>query len=354
MEERPAGLPPQLYVHGGLQPSSFSVMLFEEQGPRLVGLKTPQDLASLLRQDQPIWLRVMGLWSQPQIHAFLRILEIPEELLPPLLEVPQRPVVHSLGDALLVVLHRLGVSRDPLHLISSQVGFLLMPGRLITFEETPQNDAFPQLTDWLLNQAGDARELDLDDILHFLVDELLDQLFPMLEQIANRLDDLEEEVLRDARPRLLSRTFVHRANIRVIRRQIWPLRHQIQVLLRQRQPLLGPEALNGFQDMAELVTLLFETTELLRNQCDAITQAYAASVGNRMNQVMKTLTIVASIFAPLTFIAGVYGMNFDDMPELHLPYAYEVVMVLMLLVALGQTFWLWKRGWFEDWTTPNR
>ena len=106
--------------------------------------------------------------------------------------------------------------------------------------------------------------------------------------------------------------------------------------------------------MAELVTLLFETTELLRNQCDAITQAYAASVGNRMNQVMKTLTIVASIFAPLTFIAGVYGMNFDNMPELHLPHAYAAVMLLMLMVAAGQTFWLWKRGWFEDWTSLKR
>ena len=353
LEERPAGLPPQLYVHGGLRPSSFSVILFEEQGPRLVQLETPQQLNSLLRPGMPLWLRVMGLWSAPQIRAFLQLLEIPEELLPPLLEVPQRPAVHSLGDALMVVLHRLSVSRDPLHLISSQVGFLLLPGRLITFEEAPQNDAFPQLTDWLLNQVGAAEDRDLDDILHFLVDELLDHLFPMLEQIANRLDDLEEEVLRDPRPRLLSRTFVHRANLRTIRSQIWPLRHQIQMLLRQRQPLLGAEALNGFQDMAELVTLLFETTELLRNQCDAITQAYAASVGNRMNQVMKTLTIVASIFAPLTFIAGVYGMNFDNMPELHLPHAYGFVLVLMLLVAGLQTFWLWKRGWFADWTSPR-
>ena len=353
LEERPAGLPTQLYMHGGLSPSSFSVILFEKQGPRLVQLESPEQLNSLLRQGVPLWLRVMGLWSAPRIHAFLHLLEIPEELLPPLLEVPQRPAVRSFGEALMVVLHQLSVSRDPLHLISSQVGFLLMPDRLITFEEAPQNDAFPELTNWLLNQLDAAEGRDLDDILHFLVDELLDNLFPILEQIANRLDDLEEEVLRDPRPRLLSRTFEHRANLRTIRSQVWPLRHQIQVLLRQRQPLLGPEALNGFQDMAELVTLLFETTELLRNQCDAITQAYAASVGNRMNQVMKTLTIVASIFAPLTFIAGVYGMNFDNMPELHLPHAYAFILLLMLLVAGIQTFWLWKRGWFADWTAPR-
>ena len=135
--------------------------------------------------------------------------------------------------------------------------------------------------------------------------------------------------------------------------QIWPLRHEIRVLLRQRQQLLGPEALGGFQEMGELVELLFDTTDLLRSQCDAITQAYSASVGNRMNQVMKTLTILTSIFAPLTFIAGIYGMNFDNMPELHWHYGYFACLLVMAAVAVIQAYWLWRRGWFNDWTTPR-
>jgi magnesium transporter len=175
----------------------------------------------------------------------------------------------------------------------------------------------------------------------------------MLEQIANRLDDLEEAALRDPKPKLLARAFVHRSNLRTIRNQVWPLRHQIRVLLRQRQQLLGPEALVGFQEMADLVELLFENCELLRHQCDAITQAYAASVGNRMNQVMKTLTILTSIFAPLTFIGGIYGMNFANMPELSWRYGYLYALLLMAMVALIQSYWLWRRGWFQDWTAPR-
>jgi magnesium transporter len=198
-----------------------------------------------------------------------------------------------------------------------------------------------------------VEDRDLDDILHFLIDDLLDDLFPMLEQTANRLDDLEEATLRQPRPRLLSRTFQYRSNVRTVRGQIWPLRHQIRLLLRQRQPLLGPEALVGFQDMADLVELLFENCELLRSQCDAITQAYAASVGNRMNQVMKTLTILTSIFAPLTFIAGIYGMNFEHMPELSWRFGYAYVLILMLVVAVLQSYWLWRRGWFQDWTAQR-
>ena len=353
LEERPASLPTQLYVHGGRRPSSFSVMLFEPAGPRLVDLDAPEQLQRLIQPGVPLWLRVMGLWDSDDIRAMLRPLAVPEMLLPPLLEVPQRPRVDSLGDALMVVLHRLSFSRDPLHLISSQVGFLLLREQLITFEEAPIGESFPQLTEWLERQVGAVEHRDLDDILHFLVDELLDDLFPMLEQISNRLDDLEEAVLRHPKPKLLNRTFLYRSNLRTIRSQIWPLRHQVRVLLRQRQQLLGPEALSGFQEMGELVELLFDTTDLLRSQCDAITQAYAASVGNRMNQVMKTLTIITSIFAPLSFIAGVYGMNFENMTELTWTYGYYICLTLMAVVASIQAYWLWRRGWFDDWTAPR-
>jgi magnesium transporter len=111
--------------------------------------------------------------------------------------------------------------------------------------------------------------------------------------------------------------------------------------------------MGGFQEMAEIVDLLFENCELLRAQCDAITQAYAASVGNRMNQEMKTLTILTSVFAPLTFIAGIYGMNFEHMPELRWRLGYPGIMLLMGAVGLIQLFWLWRRGWFQDWTAQR-
>ncbi len=353
LEERPAGLPGQLFVHGGRGPTLFSAVLFEPAGPRLMQLETPEQLECLYRQQRPVWLRVIGLGDGPLIRRMLERLQVSELLFAPILDVPQRPRVDLLDEALLVVLHRLSFARSPLHLLSSQVGFLLLPQWLVTFEEAPTAEAFPQLTHWLQSQdaAGDAS--DLDDILHYLVDEVLDGLFPMLEQISNRLDDLEEAVLRDPRPALLNKTFIHRSNLRTIRSQVWPLRHQIRVLLRQRQKLLGPEALSGFQDMAETVELLFDSTELLRHQCDAITQTYGASVGNRMNQVMKTLTILTSIFAPLTFIAGIYGMNFENMPELKWHYGYALILVAMLMVAAVQAWWLWRRGWFEDWTTPR-
>jgi magnesium transporter len=117
---------------------------------------------------------------------------------------------------------------------------------------------------------------------------------------------------------------------------------------------MGPEGLQGFREMAQNVEQIFESCEILRHQCDAVTEAHMASTGNRMNQVMKTLTIVSTVFAPLTFIAGIYGMNFDNMPELNWRYGYVAALLLMGMIATTQTIWLRKRGWFEDWTATRR
>lgn len=166
-----------------------------------------------------------------------------------MLETLQRPRVDCLGDALLVVVHRLRLTRTPLHLLHSQVEFQLLPGTLITIGEAPSGEAFPQITHWFQQQGPCGDDHDPNDIHHCLVDESLDEIFPMLEQISSRLDELEDAVLRDPRPGRLSHAFAHRSNLRTICSKVCPLRHQIRALLRQSQQLLGPEALSGFQDM---------------------------------------------------------------------------------------------------------
>jgi magnesium transporter len=350
LEQRPAGLPSHLFVHGGLGPTRADVVVFEASGP--VRRQDPgiDELVQLQASGIPLWLRLRGLADRRFITTLLSRLGVPEVLFPPLLDVPQRPQVDGLEEVLLVVLHRLGFAQDPAHLVSDQVSLVLMPGLLITLEEGGSGEPFPDLSHWLLDHPGPQEDRDLDDILHFLSDDMLDDLFPMLETIAHRLDALEEAALRKPRPLILRRSYEYRTNLRTIRSQIWPLRHQIRLLLRQRQRLLGPAAMEGFLDMAELVDQLFEACGALRSQCDAITHSYAATIGNRMNQVMKTLTILTSIFAPLTFIAGIYGMNFEFMPELKWHHGYALVMLFMGLVAALQGWWLWRRGWFEDWT----
>lgn len=353
LEHRPGGLPAELYGHGGTSPTFIDAIQFENgQAHHQVDVSV-NTLQSLRTDGVGLWVRVRGLGDLRQIMAVFDALGVPDVLHAPLLDTPQRPQVDCLNTAVLVVVHRLGFAATPGHLISDQVGVVLLPGLLITVEEISKGEAFPDLTRWILSGDTLIDESDLDDILHFVIDDILDDIFPMLEKISHHLDGLEEAVLRRPKPKLLSSTFRYRGNLRTIRSQIWPLRHQIQILLRERQTLLGNDALGGFQEMGELVQLLYENCEMLRNQCDAITQAYSVGVGNRMNQVMKTLTILTSIFAPLTFIAGIYGMNFENMPELKWQNGYYAVLILMAIVGFIQAYWLWKRGWFQDWTAQR-
>lgn len=353
LEHRPGNVPAEIYRYGGASPTTIDVIQFNSGHTKHHPQIELVNLQELRQRGVSIWVRVRGLGNKTDIESLFCALGVPPVLRAPLVEVPQRPQVDCLNTAVLVVLHRLAYAATPGHLISDQVGLLLLPGLLITVEESSRGNAFPELTTWFLSGDTMVDEDDLDDILHFVIDDILDDIFPILEKISHQLDDLEESVLRKPKPKLLRKTFLYRGNLRTIRSQIWPLRHQIQILLREHQSLLGKEALGGFQEMGELVQLLYENCEMLRNQCDAITQAYSVGVGNRMNQVMKTLTILTSIFAPLTFIAGIYGMNFENMPELKWRFGYFAVLFLMVLVATVQFIWLWKRGWFQDWTAQR-
>jgi len=354
LEDRPGQMPNSLYLAGGRAPTTLSAVVLKPEGPQRCSLKSLAQLDELLAEQVPIWLRVNGMGQPDLIRAALTRCRIPPCFAPLVIDTPQSTRVDSTGDVIAVVLHRLRFSVDPLNLTSDQVSMLLTHSCLISLEETPSHDPFASLTEWLMQKSPAASAEDLDDLLHYMVDHILDGIFPMLEQMANRLDDLEEAALRDPRPRVLTRAYQQRANLRRIRQQLWPLRHQILLFLRQNQPVMGPDGLQGFQEMAQNVEQIFESCEILRHQCDAVTEAHMASTGNRMNQIMKTLTIVSTIFAPLTFIAGIYGMNFENMPELHWHYGYIASLLLMGSIASMQAIYLWRRGWFEDWTAPRR
>lgn len=354
LEERPGQMPNALFLSGGCAETQLSVVVLRADGAQLNNSCSGEELGQLVAEDVPFWLRITGMAQPKRIREALDVCGIPAVFAPLLLDTPQATRVDSHGDVVAVVLHRLRFAQDPLQLLSDQVGMVLTQRRLISIEEAPTVHPFASLSQWLLERKPAPGAEDLDDLLHYMVDNLLDGIFPMLEQMANRLDDLEEAALRDPRPRILGRAYQLRNNLRRIRQQLWPLRHQILLFLRQNQPIMGPEGLQGFREMAQNVEQIFDSCEILRHQCDAVTEAHMASTGNRMNQIMKTLTIVSTIFAPLTFIAGIYGMNFDNMPELHAHGGYVVCLILMAAIAAIQAGWLWRRGWFDDWTAARR
>jgi magnesium transporter len=351
LECRPGATPQRLLPHDGPAPTHLSVLFFPERGAQCHHLRSIAALEPLVASGRPLWLRIQGVADLALIEEALRVLDVPHDVHRPLLDLPQRTRVDVFGEGVLIVLHRMTFAEDRISVITEQVGLLLLDNLLVTVEEVASDEPFPSISRWLSQRQTPKGKVDLDQVLHYLIDELLDGLFPLLEQFANRLDDLEEKALRQPTPKVINQAYQVRGNLRVIRRQIWPLRTEIQSLLRQNHWVLGEDAKLGFTDMAQQVETLFGSCELLRYHCDAVTDAYMASTGNRMNQVMKTLAIISSIFAPLTLIAGIYGMNFKWIPELQWPLGYFYSLTLMSTVAILQAYILWRRGWFENWST---
>ena len=355
LSERPGDLPGPLFVHGGLAPTGLSALLFAAEGVSTHLELSLEQLQDLLQRDQPLWVRLKGLGSPALLAEVMSTLQVPEDLHPVLVETPQRTRVDAVGDVLQVVTHRLSMGSGG-RVISEQVGVVLMPNVVLTVEEVPRRVAFPEFTDWLVKLPESPDRSLLDDMFFFLLDEVLDEVLPLLEDLAEELDQLEEASLRRPSPRLLRQAYDIRSDLRRVRTVVWPLRSQLIVLIRQGKRLLDREALRGFREVSTHVDVAFETAEVLRHQCDGVTASYMASISNRMNQVMKVLTVISSIFVPLTFIAGVYGMNFDpevspwNMPEIEAPYGYVICIAVMALISLAQVLWFRRQGWFQDWT----
>ncbi len=333
---------------GGLR--SISVAIFEPGGMRQVQLAAPVELKPLVQRGHPLWVQLQGSGDPIRLQEALVQLRIPAQHHSALMASSPHTLVESDGQVVLLLLHRLKNGAMDGHLHSEQVNLLLMPNLLLSIEEQPKPQAFPGLIRWLASLDPPPGASDLDDVLHFLVDELLDDNQPLLDAIAAKLDHIEEDALDNLDPDLLGRVYDVRTNLRRIKQQIWPLKHQIAVLLRQNQRLISDDAYEGFRDMGQHVDQIYEQTEMLRHQCDAVTATFMANTNNRMNQVMKTLAVISSIFAPISFIASVYGMNFQTMPELAWRYGYPLCLGVMAAVVMVQSTWLWRRGWFADWT----
>ncbi|MEI6031199.1 MAG: magnesium/cobalt transporter CorA [Synechococcaceae cyanobacterium ELA739] len=353
LETRPGNLPAALYVYGGRAPTRCSVLEISPEGVLLHDRVSSDDLAQIRTGGNPLWVRIMGLSDMGEFKKMLNALHVPDPIQPVLIETPQAPQLQVYLDDIVLCIHRLYFSKDPSHMISEQVGFYLTSDLLVSVEEFEKHDPYAKLTYWLQNKIPQSCAEDLDDLLHALFEEILHQYFPLLELMSDRLDDLEESVLRSPKPKLLSKAFQLHSNLRRVRRQLWPLLSQIRLFIRQNQASLSTESVERYQDLEQHLNQLFEVSEWLRHQCDAVNQAYMASVSNRMNQVMKTLTIISVIFAPLTFLAGIYGMNFENMPELKWHYGYLFSIILMAIIAAMMSYWLSRRGWFDDWTTTR-
>jgi magnesium transporter len=227
---------------------------------------------------------------------------------------------------------------------AEQVSLILGPSFVLSFQEQA-GDVFEGVRKRIRNGKGRIRSMGADYLAYALIDSIVDSYFLILEKIGDRIELLEEELIRLPTPATLQKIHRFKRQMILLRRSIWPLREIVKELQRDGAPLIRETTDFFLRDVYDHTIQIVETVETFRDIISGMIDIYLSNMSNRMNEVMKVLTIIATIFIPLTFIAGVYGMNFAYMPELEWRWGYPAIWLLMLAIFAGMMIYFKKKKW---------
>jgi magnesium transporter len=260
--------------------------------------------------------------------------------------VHQRAKVEEYGDHLYIVLRMVGPGE---HLETEQLSLFLGRNFVLTFQERP-GDCFEPVRARLRHSRGRMRDTGADYLAYALIDAIVDAYFPVVDDCGERLEELDEQMSAGHSHDAMAVLHHLRGELMLLRRAIRPLRDELVNLMPDPNALIRPETQFYLRDCYDHTVQLIDLLDTYRELCSDLRDFHLSAVSNRMNEIMKVLTIIATLFMPLSFIAGVYGMNFNtalpgNMPELNWPYGYVLSLGLMLLVAGGMVAFFWRRGW---------
>ena len=298
------------------------------------------------------WIDVAGFGSRSVLEEIGEILGIHPLAMADVVHVPQRPKAELHDERLLVITQMARVAETG-EVEVEQVSLVLGPGWVASFQERP-GDVFDPVRERIRSTTTRIRQMSADYLLYALVDAVIDGYFPVVEALGGVVDALEEEVVEHASHASLARIHAARRTLLTLHRVQWRQRDAVSAMLRDEGLPISEEVKPYLRDAHDHAFQTLDAIETYRDMVVGLMDLYLSSASHRMNEVMKTLTIVATIFIPLTFAAGVYGMNFDYMPELRWHWGYPSFWAAMLGLGGGLLLWFRHRGWLGRPGTPGR
>jgi magnesium transporter len=351
--DEPGSAPGTLNIEDDAPIPNIILIDYNETKATRVHLPTPEAAVPYLDTESVSWVDVQGLGSEDVLRRLGEVFSLHPMVLEDVVNVPQRPKVEEYDQQLVIVARMVMPSDEGNGFVSEQVSFILGPHYLLTVQEEPELDTFNPVRDRIRTCKSTIRKHGADYLTYTLLDTIIDGFFPVLEQYGEQIEELEDEVVTHPNHQTLEKIYALKRELLSLRRSIWPQRDAINSLIRDGSELISPDVVVYLRDCYDHAVQVLDMVETYRELAASLMDVYLSSVGNRMNEVMKLLTVVSSIFIPLTFIAGVYGMNFNtqspvNMPELNWYWGYPVVLLLMGVTAAGLIYFFWKRGWFDN------
>ncbi len=340
------GLPPGTLIHVGkkrMEKVSISLMDYNDKNLIEKNEISVKECKTFADSQGVTWINVDGLHDPEVIEKIGADFNIHPLLLEDVMNTEQRPKVEDFGKYMYFTLKMVYLDGRK-RICVEQISIILGDTYVISFQEQT-GDVFETIRQRLRDKKGRIRSQKADYLAYSLIDSIIDNYFVILESIGEVIEELEEEVVEQPTRKTLQNIHMLKRNMLYLRRSVWPLREVISYLQRSESDLIEDNTGFYLRDVYDHTIQVIDTLESFRDMVSGMLDIYLSSISNKMNEVMKVLTIIATIFIPLTFIAGVYGMNFKFMPELQWKWGYFVTLGVMLVVVIGMIIFIKRKKW---------
>jgi magnesium transporter len=349
IRSRKAGLPPGSLIHVGekkAEQTKITIIDYDEQSFQRKDVEDLTECFVFKGTATVTWINIDAVHDAGIIGRLGECYGVHSLILEDIMNTAQRPKLEDMGDYLYVVLRMLSCDKESGEVQSEQVSLIVGPNFVISFQEgASPGDVFDPVRERIRTGKGRIRKMGADFLAYSLVDAIVDNYFGVLEKLGGQVEGLEEDLVTDPGQKTLHDIHTLKREMIYLRKSVWPLREVVSGLQRAESPLIKDTTGIFLRDVYDHTIQVIDTIETYRDMLSGMLDMYLSSVSNRMNQVMKVLTIISTIFIPLTFLAGVYGMNFKHMPELGWRYGYFGLWGIMLTLGIIMVIIFKRKKW---------
>ena len=348
-KKKPAGLPPGTAVYTGDVPKDekVSIEIIDYKGGEVFEkeITDPAECSVYSQKDTISWINVEGINNVAIVQKLADSLSIHPLVVEDILNVEQRAKMEEFNGYIYLVLKMFHLGKNNGEIIPEQVSIILAKNYVVTFQEGIEGDTFQEIRSRIRNNKGIINNMTSDYLVYSLMDSIIDSYFTILEVFGDRIEHLEEELVNNPQKRTLTEIYRIKREMLYIRKSIWPLREAISRLERGESDLVSRNTHLYLRDVYDHTINVLDTIETYRDMLSGMIDIYLSSISNRLNETMKYLALISTIFIPMTFIASIYGMNFEFMPELKWIGGYPFALGIMGVVGLSFLIYFKLKKW---------
>ncbi|WP_347550603.1 magnesium/cobalt transporter CorA [Pseudalkalibacillus hwajinpoensis] len=342
------GMPPGSLVYIGEEKTeevTVSAIEFDDQDINEYNNISLDKLKSVIDSYKITWVNVNGVHNVQIVDEISKMIGLHPLTTEDILNTEHRPKIDFFEDHLLAIVKMLDLSATDTELDIEQVSFIMMEKTVITFQEK-HGDLFDPVRLQLQESKGRIRKAGSDFLFYSLLDVIFDQYLIIMDEMDDRIADLEGMIMKEPDNHSLQDINEYKNTILQLKKTVWPVREVVNKLINRKVPYIKEDISFYLQDIHDHIVQANDMVETSRGQLYGLLDVYYSSLSMKMNEIMKVLTIVSTIFIPLTFIAGIYGMNFAYMPELDWPWSYPAVWIVMIIITAIMLVYFKRKNWF--------